>query len=224
MKYLILLTLLILLFFIKSRKELFKNITKLVYIHIPKTAGTSVEKYGKKHGINWGRYMKFPRPKKKIKSPYWHLPPTLFNQKKSPYNGKKLFTIVRNPYDRAVSEYKYRNEILSKKKKNVSKKSLNNFIRNLEREIKKNKYCFDSHVIPQHEFIDEDTEVIKLENIEKDFPILMKKYNLPEEKLPKTYKTSRNVTKYDLDKKSIEILNRIYAKDFEKFGYDKIKK
>ena len=44
---------------------------------------------------------------------------------------------------------------MSKKKKNVSKKSLNNFIRNLEREIKKNKYCFDSHVIPQHEFIDE---------------------------------------------------------------------
>ena len=52
----------------------------------------------------------------------------------------------------------------------------------------------------------------------------MKKYNLPEEKLPKTYKTSDKVTKYDLDKKSIEFLNKIYDKDFEKFGYDKITK
>lgn len=224
MKYQILAILLIILFFIQSKNELFQNMRKLMYVHIPKTGGTSVEKYGKKHGINWGRHMKFPTPKKKINSPYWHLPPTLFNGKKSPYNGKKLFTIVRNPYDRAISEYKYRIEIWSKKKNNVSKKGLNNFIRNLEREIKKNKYCFDSHVIPQHEFIDEDTEVINLENIEKDFPLLMKKYNLPEEKLPKTYKTSSKVTKNDLDEKSIEILNKIYDKDFKKFGYDKINK
>lgn len=223
MRYQILVILLIILFFIQPKKELFENIRKLIYVHIPKTGGTSVEKYGKKHGIKWGRHMKFPRPNKKINSPYWHLPPNLFNKKNTPYKGKK-FTIVRNPYDRAVSEYKYRFEIWSKKQDNVSKKGLNNFMHDLEKKIKKNKYCYDSHFLPQHEFIDENTEVIKLENIEKDFPILMKKYNLPEEKLPKTYKTSDKVTKYDLDKKSIEFLNKIYDKDFEKFGYNKITK
>ena len=60
------------------------------------------------------------------------------------------------------------------------------------------------------------------ENIEKDFPILMKKYNL-KEKLPKTYKTSDKVTKYDLDKKSIEFLNKIYDKDFENLDMIKTK-
>ena len=224
MKFIILFLLLIILFSIKDKNEPFQNLTKLMFIHIPKTAGTSIEAYGKKNNINWGRHIKYPTPKKKINCPYWHIPPKYFKDSSNPYKEKKLFAVIRNPYDRIISEYKYRNELFNKNKKTVDKKSLNKFIHKTENIIKKNKFCFDGHLIPQYEFIDDNTEVLRIENLDKEFPELMKKYNYPVEKLGNSFKTSLRVTKEDLDKKSIDIINRIYQKDFERFGYKKIVK
>ena len=220
--YTFLIVLLIFLFYLKSLKEPFEDfVKKLMFIHIPKTAGTSVEAYGKKNKIKWGRHIKYPRPIKKINTPYWHIPPKYFKKQNSPYKDKKLFAIVRNPYDRIVSEYKYRKEIFTKNKKKTNKNDLNKFIHGIESKYKKNKFCLDGHLIPQNEFIDSNTIVLKLENLDKEFPKLMKEYGYPEEILPKSYKTSKNVSKKDLDKKSINIINKIYHQDFKDLGYTK---
>lgn len=227
MKYLVLFILIIILLNLKRYKENFENSEKLMFIHIPKTAGTSVETYAKTHNIKWGRHVKYPRPVKKVSAPYWHIPPKYFNRNNSPYKGKILFAIVRNPYERIISEYKYRNEIFPKNKKNVNKKNvnkknLNEFIHNAEIIYDKNNFCFDGHLLPQNEFVDSKTEILKIENLDKEFSNLMKKYNYPDKKLGKSFKTSTNLSVKDLDRKSINIVNNIYHEDFNNFGYTKL--
>merc|ERR1711991_1137169 len=78
---------------------------RIKFIHITKTGGTSIEEIGKLNGFSWGRYdKKLKNIKKKFKiSPYWHIPISFFEE--NPYNKNNiLFTVVRNPYTRIISE------------------------------------------------------------------------------------------------------------------------
>ena len=81
--------------------------TNTIFIHIPKTAGTSIEKQALNYNIYWGVYYF----KNKLNKNYyyssvpWHIPPKYLTNNE--YENKILFCVVRNPYTRIVSEYKY---------------------------------------------------------------------------------------------------------------------
>ena len=80
---------------------------KLKFVHITKTSGSYIELLGKQKKLNWGKYDNCLENQnlKKLKSndSYWHLPLQFFD--KYPYKKyTQLFTIVRNPYDRIISE------------------------------------------------------------------------------------------------------------------------
>ena len=97
----------------------------LEFVHITKTGGSAIEKAGSQNGIIWGacHFMDtvpevgcFGKPDIEWEDPPyfsyvltspWHTPPKNFKQSKltSPYAGSDLFTVVRNPYARFVSEY-----------------------------------------------------------------------------------------------------------------------
>lgn len=76
---------------------------ELVFLHIPKTGGTSLSNaYGRMFiGRNSTRTLKGPGC-----SSYWHIPPRRFG--KNPYADKKIFCVARDPVDKAFSEYKMR--------------------------------------------------------------------------------------------------------------------
>jgi len=101
---------------------------KLEFIHITKTAGSTIERQAASSGIKWGvcHWKKVnlfgptctstdkKRPTyKTTEMPFfvrlsqncepWHVPVHWFT--KNPYNDSKTFTVVRNPYTRAISEY-----------------------------------------------------------------------------------------------------------------------
>lgn len=95
----------------------------LNFLHIPKTGGTSILRVSANNGYKWGDCL-FPSswgekmcpnynhtkdwPAHPYKTPWWHTPiQYLSPDGPNPYDGYDLFAVVRNPYERAVSEYYY---------------------------------------------------------------------------------------------------------------------
>jgi hypothetical protein len=103
---------------------------QLVFVHIPKAAGTTIEDVGGLQAkLSWGSCRFNHRPRRKggvcqyppgqfewpSKIGYWHLPPQFFPLKGiNPYENFDLFAVARDPRDRLVSEFLY----VCKKKQN----------------------------------------------------------------------------------------------------------
>ena len=105
---------------------------ELIFVHIPKTAGTMIESVGGLHAtpkVVWGSCLFNHKPKRRggvcrypqgqfewpTKIGWWHLPSHLFPLMGiNPYEGAELFGVVRDPLDRLLSEFYY----VCRKKKN----------------------------------------------------------------------------------------------------------
>lgn len=191
------------------------NLKELKFIHITKTAGTSIEDIGFEKGISWGRNHKeygncfqfwhqlFPRVDRKIKDKYdW-------------------FMVVRDPYTRLVSEYHFFNQKSAIIKQNLSVKDFNNSIQeNIQ--IANNGAC--GHYLSQHRYLDDTCKihVLSFENLESDFNKLMCRYNLDLTLSKHLNKREYVFTKDDFTNETIDIINRVYKLDFEQFNYKMI--
>lgn len=83
---------------------------RLQFVHIPKAAGTAIENVGEENGTRWGAKLMWHEECDNLKgvekcSP-WHLPPSWLNEPNF-YMGSETFCVVRDPVDRAVSQYSY---------------------------------------------------------------------------------------------------------------------
>ena len=179
----------------------------LKFIHITKCAGTSIEDLGLENNIYWGRHHK--------EYGWWH--EILLNKSKHFKDKYDWFMIVRNPYDRILSEYHcfYNN----REQLNHSVDEFNLFLIN---KIKKRSLSGE-HYTEQYRYLDSDCNIhiLKFENLENDFNNLMLRYNL-NIKLNKHIKTGRN-KKFqisDFSKELISLINSVYEKDFLFFGYE----
>eukprot|EP01084_Bolivina_argentea_P172790 299282_1 len=112
--------------------------SKLKFINIPKTGGTSIENSALKQlNISWGKYaMRHTDHHKNINTrnktcknngcPLWHIPPKWFDNFDY-YNITKYeyFCVVRNPFNRIISEYYHQHR--NKKTNCSSTQRLNTF-------------------------------------------------------------------------------------------------
>ena len=186
---------------------------KCIFIHIPKTGGSSIEKsLGMKlshHDHN--HYLK------KIKS-----------------NDVFTFSVVRNSFNKAVSDYKWilrgrnRNPI----KKMFAKKGFKYFVNtyyNLEySDIQnfKNLGWFNHHYLTHRRLqldmlnpISKVDFIIRFENLQEDFDIVCDKIGIPRQELPHKNKTKhKHHTEY-YDDETREIVAEKFAKDIEYFGF-----
>lgn len=185
----------------------------LKFIHIPKTAGTSIEDWGKQNGYLWGRYdPNCPKCSEINGDGIWHSPAKYWNID----NNIEYFCVIRNPIDRYISaiNFLYPNGIGDI---NIFTHKLldNNFIRN------PNIRAF----IPQYEYIyntDNNIQIcnhiLKFDNLTNDFTKLMLRFKEYKayRSLPYSNMTRNKIySKKDLNKESIDILYKVYARDFE---------
>lgn len=183
------------------------NDVKTLFIHIPKTGGTSVEKY-LRNKFNKDSLLSFRFTTNKISSARH---PIFEEIKKSNLKLDEIMilSIVRNPYEKIMSNLFYNNLIM----KESTKDEVYSIIKD-----KINSY------IPQYKYLTDNNELIK--NL-----ILLRTEYLKSMMIKLGYtdfdlheNSNKNIVNYYdyLNQESINLINEVYSKDFELFGYPKI--
>ena len=117
----------------------------LQLVHIPKSAGSSMEQWGNTMGYKWGRLRgNWPGGSRPFGSGWqpcsaWHLPPAAFHtlapasRAEDPYKGYRTLCVVRHPFARAVSQFVFAHcsharERARYGRRNCSVDALNNYL------------------------------------------------------------------------------------------------
>jgi hypothetical protein len=216
----------------------FSNRYKIIFVHIPKTGGTSIENFFDMDQnenmcfYSWDidqfsfieKHKHFTDSKKIVYEPQ-HYSADLLKQLISNYDDYFKFTFVRNPYTRILSEYYWF-------KKNQELKTT--IIFNPE---DFHEWCEEflfqinsSHKEPQVSFIDNSIDFIgKFENIQNDFNSLIEKLKLKQEYLnpnntllPVLNSIGQNKEQLvpRILEKTKKLIFNIYKADFIQFNYD----
>ena len=201
--------------------------SKIRFVHITKTAGTSIEEAGRLGGMQWGRYdnrLKYGRKLFEVNPAYWHVPIRLFE--KNPYGKDNiLFTVVRNPYERIVSECFCKWGGKYKDKEFSTTEEFNKYI--FERVGDCLNYDF-FHFTPQYLYTHNEfnqqivDHILHYENLEEEFRDLMSLYGLDicldshENRSNKIYSVA------DISSENIRLINDKYHNDFIFFNYPKL--
>mmetsp|Transcript_76480 Transcript_76480/g.212426 ORF Transcript_76480/g.212426 Transcript_76480/m.212426 type:complete len:402 (+) Transcript_76480:136-1341(+) len=216
----------------------------LMFMHIPLNFGATVEEAGALHGLRWGAHQESDRMK--MRDGYWchnYLVPPYLLPMPNMYTDKEVFTIVRHPYARIVSEYKL---IISAEwgnswdtalldKRPCTPESLNHWLqRALGRFLRGERYINDCHMLPQMEYIAggsrrfakwELGDVLHAEKLPGAFDELMASRNhsvriasIPVVNAHKD--VCPGISARDLTESSRAMINTIYYEDFQRLHYD----
>ena len=192
---------------------------KIIFIHIPKTAGSSIEhllrdegKYeldfiGVRNGRSTHHYMGI-----ELKMILKELYPTYYK-----------FSFVRNPYDRLISEYFWcrLNNVGHK-----FNKTFDEFLDYIEDVIKNKKFfkpIENDHFIPQYSFLFFNNKLLvnnifKYEDIQTVIPLIRKRLKIITEfqHLNKSIKNEITLTEEQKER-----IYNLYKIDFQTFNYKK---
>lgn len=191
---------------------------KIIFIQIPKNASTSIfERLSNNTDlINQGNHTTFFDD--------------MQNQDSELFESYFSFAVVRNPYDRFISAYEF-----ASMDESFDKLNFNEFVKKCEN----NGYNFylnePIYFTPQFKFITIKNiilvdEYIKFENLNEEWPKLVKKINTLHNFTPiKSNLNVINATPYKMNKnwedyyteETKEIIYNLYKKDFELFNYKK---
>lgn len=196
---------------------------KIIFIHIPKCGGTSVENSLSiiEKGSLWGFNKNIS---KKINFPHELQHMTFDAYKKLLGNLKnyKIFTFVRNPFDRAISLYKDAKFKRKDIRKYLNLKNDFNFNEFLNK-IQKSKHIHHKDQIfflKNHNL--KNIEILKFENFEIEFKNFLNKLNL-KTKIKKSNISKKIIfekkLKYFENKENIYLVEKKFHKDLKFLNY-----
>jgi len=181
---------------------------KTVFIHIPKTAGTSV--YTSLFG-----HVK----RNHIRLLYFEA------YDKNKYDDYFKFAFVRNPYDRLVSSFIYikgRNDLYTPV---IAKyETFDDFVEALLDDANRVKIFRVPHFNTQYYFLKDRSGKVgvdflgRFESLEHDFKVVCNKLGMPA-RLPHHNKSQHKHFMDYYSPRLIQIVNQVYREDFENLGY-----
>jgi len=198
---------------------------KILFIHINKTGGSSIIRALNMMQVHLSAELIFS-DKLKNDEQYDLWKAWTNGKRRTTYNWDSLeniknywnvynkFSIVRNPWDRVVSDFFYC------KKENFVSKELT-----FSEEVKYNKDNKERWKLPCYDWLSLNGDIVvenilRFENLEKDFRKMCSQLGLPNSiQLPHLNKTKhKHYTEYYNDETK-QIVAEKYAKDIEYFGY-----
>jgi hypothetical protein len=180
---------------------------KLLFVHIPKTAGTSILNTLKEKQLDpWNR--------NSVDYPRGHLPIFMLKQQNNVEKNVFTFAVVRNPYTRTYSCFHQYN------KTNKTSISFLEYLKN----IQKNNISRVTPLLhlPQYLYVVDEFGSIATDKIYK-FENLSELENDLELNIGFDNMGNYMVELYNKDytKEAIDLVKKIYSSDFERFGYSK---
>ena len=130
--------------------------TSFLFIHIPKCGGGSIEKFFRENKYHEQLFSLNPSNLRKCSAQHMHA--FMLENILNIDNFKYVFTVVRNPIARLISEYKWR--IRDK----TTEGGFDSWYKITRKRYLTNNFYYDNHIRPMHEFITKRCDVHKLEN------------------------------------------------------------
>jgi chondroitin 4-sulfotransferase 11 len=192
---------------------------KFIFVHIPKCAGTSIENLFTPD-VNWWL-------RKTNLGSEQHL--TIGEMKRINKYNEHLstyfkFSVIRNPWSRFLSAYKFAKNGFRKTRCSFKEFCLNTQKNCPQKGPHKPYYRYIK--TQQFDYLcDGSGEIVvdficKLENLQEDFNIICDKIGIPRKQLPHTNKSKhKHYTEY-YDEETRQIVAEKYKKDIEYFGYE----
>jgi len=218
------------------KKNESQNKKRLEFVHIPKTAGSSIETVANRNGLEWGLYSKafcgplhdnakerhwWGKCRKRIQNktcpcPPWHYPEKL----SSLYDDNDkitTFCVIRNPFERFLSIFKYNND-RRRKQSDCSANVFNRWARQIMRQRENKKYAMHCHLLQQTSFPCD--RKLLFENLGTEFDNLMKEFglNLTFNVHERSSNSCGNLTASDLTPEVHDLISTYYGEDLSLHG------
>lgn len=185
-----------------------KDDQKILYVHVPKTAGSSVLNLFRDNGYEVSYFDEGSvRPFKGLCGSQ-HIHAELIEEEFDLSEFSYIFSIYRDPVDRLISEYTWRCS-----KGGQRYPSLKYWVELIFDLYDQNNYVNDNHIRPQSEFYFEGCDVYDFNNISSLPEKLSEKINLNlSEELGYT---NSSKYKYELTDRCKDIIMNFYSSDYD---------
>ena len=203
-----------------------KTVNKVVYFaHVPKCGGSSVEEYlqtrfGSLAFIDQEFYS-LPSSRQWARNSAQHIGAENLERLFPPGFFDASFAVVRHPVDRLVSEYHFQRDQLRKLSQS---ESFSTWLAAFEQALKDDPMIYDGHVRPMVDMVPSNATVFRLEDgLDQVVRYIDELVGACEETIPMKRLLVRNTSIPNVlpSENDIATIERIYARDFERFGYDR---
>jgi len=201
-----------------------KDGRSLLFIHVPKAGGTSIERRLERAGWQMG-FRATSRTEEQFRlrrvSPQ-HYHGDLLKEVLRLGAFDVIFMLVREPLARFRSEYAHRNRDPEKGRAEVVTAWADDVLERYER----NPYVLDNHLRPQHEYLVPKTQVYKLEDgLETMLTDLNERFDVGVptnigRRLDSNVEGRLGSRDVEVTDELAERLRKKYAADYETFGYE----
>jgi hypothetical protein len=199
-----------------------RNECRVLFVHVPKTGGTSVERLFIEAGFERGLFA--TRDFEGPCSPQ-HYDAALLRERLALSDFDLVFTVVRHPLDRLLSEYNFRMNVRQRQKQ-LPPVEFPEWLQQVMRRYKHNPYVQDNHLRPQSEFITERCIVLRYEaglapamaKLVATSPLLQFAGDFGP--MPRRQTTKEQfVTRDNVAVGDLAQIRNWYARDFDELGY-----
>ena len=201
---------------------MYSELFRTVFVHVPRTGGQSVENvFLARHKLTWqtrGALLLGKNPRKGARPKYLaHLLAREYVElgflAADVFASCLKFTIARNPFDRVLSEYRYRAQ-----KRHLE---FEEFVEQLARPEG------DRHMIPAADYVLDRSGAmivdkgIRFESLSRDFAALSREVFGAESELPHVNRAEAHVPADALSPQAKSVIYRRYERDFDLFRYSR---